>query len=32
VIVPVVRVDFELVEDFAVTERGGGGFGSSGHR
>ncbi len=32
VIVPVVRVDFELVEDFAATERGGGGFGSSGHR
>ncbi len=32
VIVPVVRVDFELVEDFAATERGGGGFGSSGQR
>ncbi len=32
VIVPVVRVDFELVEDFAASERGGGGFGSSGHR
>jgi deoxyuridine 5'-triphosphate nucleotidohydrolase len=31
VIVPVVQVGFELVEDFSVTERGAGGFGSSGH-
>ena len=31
VIVPVVHVDFELVEDFAPSERGSGGFGSSGH-
>jgi len=31
VIVPVVQVDFELVEDFAATTRGAGGFGSSGH-
>lgn len=32
VIVPVVHVEFEVVEDFAASERGGGGFGSSGHR
>lgn len=31
VIVPVVHVDFEVVEDFATSERGAGGFGSSGH-
>jgi dUTP pyrophosphatase len=30
VIVPVVQVDFEVVEHFASTTRGGGGFGSSG--
>ncbi len=30
VIVPVVQVDFELVEDFAATARGAGGIGSSG--
>jgi len=32
VIVPVVQVDFEVVQEFAASERGGGGFGSSGHR
>jgi dUTP pyrophosphatase len=31
VIMPVVRVDFEIVEEFTTTSRGGGGFGSSGH-
>jgi len=31
VIVPVVHVDFEIVEEFAGTVRGAGGFGSSGH-
>jgi dUTP pyrophosphatase len=31
VIVPVVQVAFEVVEDFSATERGAGGFGSSGH-
>jgi dUTP pyrophosphatase len=31
VIVPVVQVAFEVVEDFSVTARGTGGFGSSGH-
>jgi dUTP pyrophosphatase len=31
VIVPVVHVDFEVVEEFATTLRGAGGFGSSGH-
>jgi dUTP pyrophosphatase len=30
VIVPVVQVEFELVEDFAASARGAGGFGSSG--
>jgi len=30
VIVPVVQVDFELVESFEETHRGAGGFGSSG--
>ena len=32
VFVPVVRVGFDVVEDFAGTARGAGGFGSSGHR
>ncbi len=32
VFVPVVQVDFEVVENFAATSRGDGGFGSSGHR
>jgi dUTP pyrophosphatase len=31
VMVPVVQVEFDVVEDFSVTRRGGGGFGSSGH-
>jgi dUTP pyrophosphatase len=31
VMVPVVQVEFDLVEDFSTTKRGGGGFGSSGH-
>jgi dUTP pyrophosphatase len=31
VFVPVVRATFEVVEDFAATSRGTGGFGSSGH-
>jgi dUTP pyrophosphatase len=31
VFVPVVHVDFEVVEDFSATSRGAGGFGSSGH-
>jgi dUTP pyrophosphatase len=31
VMVPVVQVDFDVVEDFSATTRGGGGFGSSGH-
>ena len=32
VIVPVVQVDFEVVEDFSAhSHRGTGGFGSSGH-
>jgi deoxyuridine 5'-triphosphate nucleotidohydrolase len=30
VIVPVVRADFEIVEDFVVSKRGAGGFGHSG--
>jgi dUTP pyrophosphatase len=30
VIVPVVQVEFELVEDVAASARGAGGFGSSG--
>jgi len=30
VVVPVVQVDLEVVEDFSTTERGAGGFGSSG--
>jgi dUTP pyrophosphatase len=31
VVVPVVQVEFDVVEDFSATKRGGGGFGSSGH-
>jgi deoxyuridine 5'-triphosphate nucleotidohydrolase len=31
VMVPVVQVAFEVVEDFAASARGTGGFGSSGH-
>ncbi len=30
IIVPVIRVDFEVVEDFESTHRGAGGFGHSG--
>jgi dUTP pyrophosphatase len=30
VVVPVLQVDLEIVEDFAASERGGGGFGHSG--
>ena len=30
IVVPVVQVDFEVVEDFAATSRGAGGFGHSG--
>ena len=32
VMVPVVQAEFEVVEDFAASLRGGGGFGSSGHQ
>jgi dUTP pyrophosphatase len=32
VIVPVVHVDFEVVQDFSASARGEGGFGSSGHQ
>ena len=32
VVVPVVQVAFDVVEDFAASARGAGGFGSSGHR
>ncbi len=32
VIVPVVQVDFKLVDDFAESERGAGGFGSTGRK
>ena len=32
VIVPVVQVEFEIVDEFVATSRGGGGFGSSGRR
>jgi dUTP pyrophosphatase len=32
VVVPVVQVELELVDDFAASERGAGGFGSSGTR
>jgi dUTPase len=31
VMVPVVQVEFDVVEDFSATARGTGGFGSSGH-
>ena len=30
VVVPVVQVEFEVVEEFAQSQRGAGGFGSSG--
>jgi dUTP pyrophosphatase len=30
VLVPVIRAEFGEVEDFAASQRGGGGFGSSG--
>ncbi|HEY5898947.1 MAG TPA: dUTP diphosphatase [Burkholderiales bacterium] len=30
VVVPVMQVEFEVVEDFAASERGAGGFGSTG--
>jgi dUTP pyrophosphatase len=30
VIVPVVQVDFEVVDEFTASDRGAGGFGSSG--
>jgi dUTP pyrophosphatase len=30
VVVPIVQVEFEVVEDFVASQRGGGGFGSSG--
>jgi dUTP pyrophosphatase len=30
IVVPVVQVEFEVVADFEATERGAGGFGSSG--
>ncbi len=32
VIVPVVQAEFEIVEEFATSERGAGGFGSTGSR
>lgn len=32
VILPVAQVEFEVVEDFSDSERGAGGFGSSGHK
>jgi dUTP diphosphatase len=32
VIVPVAQVDFDIVDTFAASERGSGGFGSSGRR
>ena len=31
VVVPVVQVEFEVVEDFEASTRGAGGFGSTGH-
>jgi len=31
VFVPIVQVGFEVVEDFTASQRGSGGFGSSGH-
>ena len=32
VILPVAQVEFEVVDDFSDSERGAGGFGSSGHK
>jgi dUTP pyrophosphatase len=32
VIVPVVRADFEIVEDFVTSDRGAGGFGHTGRQ
>jgi len=32
VIVPVIQADFEIVNEFACTDRGVGGFGHSGHK
>ncbi|MBU6493801.1 MAG: dUTP diphosphatase, partial [Burkholderiales bacterium] len=32
VVVPVVQVEFNLVDEFADSERGAGGFGSTGRR
>jgi dUTP pyrophosphatase len=32
VVVPVVQVAFNVVDDFAASERGAGGFGSTGHQ
>ena len=32
VVVPVVQVEFEIVDEFVATARGAGGFGSSGHK
>lgn len=32
VIVPVLQADFNIVDEFEATERGEGGFGSTGHR
>jgi dUTP pyrophosphatase len=32
VVVPVVQADFEIVNDFAESRRGAGGFGHSGHK
>ena len=32
VVVPVVQVNFNVVDEFPVSERGAGGFGSTGHK
>jgi dUTP pyrophosphatase len=32
VIVPVVRADFEIVDEFVASERGAGGFGHTGRQ
>ena len=32
VVVPVVQVELNVVEDFSASERGAGGFGSTGHK
>ena len=32
VVIPVVQVQFNLVDDFSETIRGSGGFGSTGHQ